>query len=218
MSENEIICHENKRGTFIVFEGIDRCGKTSQIQKLVTELTNLGKKVIKLNFPDRTTPIGKLIDNYLKEAEDLDDHVIHLLFSANRWEFAKQIKSYIEEGYIVISDRYVYSGIVFSSSKGLNMKWCTYPDCGLPAPDFVIFLEISIDESMKRGSYGSERYEKEEFQRKVASNFFALMKKFDNWLILNAEKTFDELHTEIIETVTTMINYKKDQLKYISWF
>jgi dTMP kinase len=39
-------------------------------------------------FPDRTTPIGKMIDNYLKGEAEQEDHVIHLLFSANRWEAA----------------------------------------------------------------------------------------------------------------------------------
>ena len=85
------------RGAFIVLEGLDRSGKTTQTAKLVEKIESLGKPCKLIKFPglslpcarlnaDRTTTIGKMIDSYLRSAEDLDDRVIHLLFSANRWE------------------------------------------------------------------------------------------------------------------------------------
>ena len=76
-----------KRGTFIVFEGCDRSGKTTVGKKLVDFLND--KKLEKakfMRFPDRTTEVGSAINDYLKGQKELDDHVIHLLFSANRWE------------------------------------------------------------------------------------------------------------------------------------
>ena len=76
-----------KRGTFIVFEGCDRSGKTTVCKKLVDFLND--KKLEKakfMRFPDRTTEVGSAINDYLKGQKELDDHVIHLLFSANRWE------------------------------------------------------------------------------------------------------------------------------------
>jgi dTMP kinase len=89
-----------ERGAFIVLEGLDRSGKTTQTAKLVQRVEKLGKPCKLVKFPgkqfslrgrvdrglDRTTTIGKMIDSYLRSAEDLDDRVIHLLFSANRWE------------------------------------------------------------------------------------------------------------------------------------
>ena len=85
------------RGAFIVLEGLDRSGKTTQTAKLVERIEKLGKPCKLIKFPgtlfpewklrvDRTTAIGKMIDAYLRSAEELDDRVIHLLFSANRWE------------------------------------------------------------------------------------------------------------------------------------
>ena len=78
-----------KRGTFIVFEGCDRSGKSTACKKLVEYLNdrkieNANAKLMR--FPDRTTEVGSAIDAYLKGQKELDDHVIHLLFSANRWE------------------------------------------------------------------------------------------------------------------------------------
>ena len=88
---------EHGRGMFIVLEGLDRSGKTTQTLKLVEKIEKSGKPCKLIKFPgtalqgtkldvDRTTAIGKMIDAYLRSAEELDDRVIHLLFSANRWE------------------------------------------------------------------------------------------------------------------------------------
>jgi len=74
-----------KRGALIVFEGCDRSGKTTQVQRLVERLNSQGKASRMMRFPDRTTGIGKVINSYLTCSEELDDRAIHLLFSANRW-------------------------------------------------------------------------------------------------------------------------------------
>jgi dTMP kinase len=76
----------SSRGAFIVLEGLDRSGKTTQVKLLEQRFVEEGKKVKVMRFPDRTTPIGQMIDNYLKSNVEMEDHVIHLLFSANRWE------------------------------------------------------------------------------------------------------------------------------------
>jgi dTMP kinase len=95
------------RGTLIVVEGLDRAGKSTQCARLVSNLEHQGHKVKHMRFPgilritnaegavanqasftDRTTTIGSMIDTYLKNQIQSDDHVIHLLFSANRWEAA----------------------------------------------------------------------------------------------------------------------------------
>ncbi|KAG8946657.1 Thymidylate kinase [Tulasnella sp. 424] len=155
------------RGTFIVIEGLDRSGKSTQAgiihNKLVEQLGEQRVKLIK--FP------GKMIDSYLKSRSDLDDQAIHLLFSANRWEVASSILSDLQNGITIVCDRYVYSGVAFSASKGLSFDWCVAPDVGLPSPDVVLFLDISPEAAKQRGGYGEERYEKEEMQRRVRENF-----------------------------------------------
>jgi dTMP kinase len=70
------------RGKLVVFEGLDRSGKSTQ-SKLLHE--NLENSVL-VRFPNRETTTGKIIDTYLKGTQDLCDEAIHLLFSANRWE------------------------------------------------------------------------------------------------------------------------------------
>lgn len=74
------------RGALIVLEGLDRCGKTSQCSKLLSFLEESGHAVESWRFPDRNTGVGQMISSYLTNESHLDDHAIHLLFSANRWE------------------------------------------------------------------------------------------------------------------------------------
>eukprot|EP00750_Incisomonas_marina_P012491 INCI16902.1.p1 GENE.INCI16902.1~~INCI16902.1.p1 ORF type:complete len:222 (+),score=37.24 INCI16902.1:68-733(+) len=129
-----------KRGAFILFEGCDRSGKSTQVAKLVQRLQADGSKVEAMRFPDRTTEIGKMIDAYLRCATHLDDRAVHLLFSANRWECRARILSLLEQGTSIVCDRYTFSGVAFSASKvGMDVEWCKAPDDGLPAPDVVFF-------------------------------------------------------------------------------
>ena len=74
------------RGLFVLFEGVDRCGTSTQARRLVDRLVRSGQPATLLRFPDRDTTIGGMINAYLTNKAELDDHAVHLLFSANRWE------------------------------------------------------------------------------------------------------------------------------------
>ena len=106
-----------KRGALIVFEGCDRSGKTTQVTRLVERLNRGGKPAIMMRFPDRTSSIGGVINSYLGCKKELDDHVVHLLFSANRWEVEREIVNTIKSGTTICIDRYAYSGVAFSAAK-----------------------------------------------------------------------------------------------------
>ncbi|XP_058521229.1 thymidylate kinase isoform X3 [Ochotona princeps] len=75
-----------RRGALIVLEGMDRSGKTTQSRRLVAALRTAGHRAELLRFPERSTEIGKLLSSYLEKKSDMEDHSVHLLFSANRWE------------------------------------------------------------------------------------------------------------------------------------
>ncbi|CAN0421144.1 unnamed protein product, partial [Ectocarpus sp. 12 AP-2014] len=136
-----------KRGAFILFEGVDRCGKTTQANLLVESLKQAGHDACFMRFPDRTTPIGHMINGFLQNTTDIEDRCVHLLFSANRWEAERllsslclrflylvwyrgdrvfyntpviresKIRELLKAGTTVVCDRYAYSGVAFSASK-----------------------------------------------------------------------------------------------------
>jgi dTMP kinase len=141
-----------------------------------------------------------LIDSYLRGSSHQDDHSIHLLFSANRWEVAKSIEEDIASGTTVIVDRYSYSGVVYSAAKAnptLSLEWAWQPEIGLPRPDICLFLSISPEEAAKRGGFGAERYENETMQTRVRELFRMIFEKQQDVSIIDAGKTMDEVAQEI---------------------
>ncbi|ASK51348.1 Thymidylate kinase [Eptesipox virus] len=153
-------------GKLIVFEGLDKSGKSTQCKKLYNYMLNNNIKCILMTFPNRSTDIGNIIDKYLKKEINLPDESIHLLFSANRWEFNNILKKHIDEGVHVILDRYTFSGIAFSAAKGLDINWCKECDKGLKKADIVFYLETNF-KNLTREMFGNERYETYTFQHKV---------------------------------------------------
>ncbi|CAG8960233.1 hypothetical protein HYFRA_00012752 [Hymenoscyphus fraxineus] len=201
------------RGAFIVIEGLDRAGKTTQVQKLCDTLYTQGHNVKALRFPDRTTPIGKMINSYLENTTEMDDHAIHLLFSANRWERASYIKQQISLGTTIICDRYYYSGMVYSASKNnpaLSLDWARSPEVGLPRPDRVIFLDLSAAEAEKRGGYGEEKYEKREMQERVREQFLGLTVRGEeestDMTVIDAGFSVEEVAESILSDVAKVVN------------
>ncbi|KAJ5995615.1 hypothetical protein N7481_002592 [Penicillium waksmanii] len=201
--------HEStRRGALIVVEGLDRAGKSSQCEKLRDYLSEQGHTVKYIRFPDRTTPIGKLIDSYLRGSTDQEDHSIHLLFSANRWEVAKSIQEDIANGITIIVDRYSYSGAVYSAAKAnptLSLEWAWQPEIGLPRPDICLFLSISAEEAAKRGGFGAERYENEAMQTRVRELFRTLFERQEDVSIIDAGKSLEDVSKDIQVVVSECV-------------
>ena len=204
------------RGWLIVFEGLDRSGKSTQCERLVGRLRYDGQKVEHLRFPDRTTPIGKMISSYLSGNSQQEDHVIHLLFSANRWELANTIRTLVNDNTTVVVDRYYYSGCVYSAAKGIagmGLEWCREPEVGLPRPDMCLFLNLSTEEAAKRGGYGLERYESQDMQEKVRG-LFAEMREHhdeaDDIVAVDAGRSVEEVENAIYGTVARLCSRMKE--------
>lgn len=201
---SRLIHMENKessssRGALIVLEGLDRCGKTSQSGRLYKYLDEQGHSVESWRFPDRNTGVGQMISSYLANKSQLDDHAIHLLFSANRWEKRSLMEEKLKSGTTLIVDRYSYSGVAFSSSKGLDIEWCKAPEIGLLAPDLVVYLDISPEKAAERGGYGDERYEQLEFQKKVAGSYLSL--RDSSWKVIDATLSIEDVEKKLREVV-----------------
>lgn len=196
-----------------MLEGVDRAGKTTQCRKLVETLQLSARPAHMMRFPDRTTPMGQLINSYLEHKSDLEDHAVHLLFSANRWELVPLMKRKLEEGTTLIIDRYAFSGVAFSSAKqDLCVDWCMNPDVGLPKPDLVLFLQINPAAAAQRGQFGAERYETSSFQQCVEQNFKQLMADTSvNWQVVDASQSIDEVHDDIKRLSVAAMDAAEDQ-------
>ncbi|XP_069439276.1 thymidylate kinase isoform X1 [Ovis canadensis] len=188
-----------RRGALIVLEGVDRAGKSTQSRKLVDALCAEGHRAELLRFPERSTEIGKLLSSYLEKKSEVEDHSVHLLFSANRWEHVPLMKEKLSQGITLVVDRYAFSGVAFTSAKeNFSLDWCKQPDVGLPKPDLVVFLQLQLAEAAARGEFGRERYESGPFQQRALQRFQQLLADPSlPWKTVNASRSIEDVHREI---------------------
>ena len=188
-----------KRGLFIVFEGVDRSGKTTQAERLADALRTTSN-VLCLRFPNRDTPTGQLCSAYLRNELQLNNQAAHMLFSTNRWEANEKIKAWLDEGNVIVCDRFTHSGIAYSTAKGVDLNWCKKADNGMVAPDIVIYLRVDASHAARRAQYGAERFEQVEFQRKVSAVYENKLLKPD-WIVVDGSQPPDVVATKILAAV-----------------
>lgn len=208
------------RGQLILIEGLDRTGKTTQTEILCNKLK---PNVELIKYPNRDTPIGRIINEYLTNPDyTLPDQSIHLLFSANRWELMDHIISLLKEGKNVVLDRYVYSGVAYSAAKEtprMDWEWCLSPDKGLLKPDLTVFLtQDDLTRQSNRDGFGDERYEISSFQEKVKTQFESLFRNIgdsNEVKLLNvSRKSIEEVEKLVWEQVKLLLEHPNEEFKY----
>lgn len=198
---------------FIVYEGCDGAGKSTQISLLSDYLLTRGKIVHNLVFPDRSTITGKIINEYLSKNKEvgnkIDTDTLHMLFSANRYEKKEFIQKILKEkpNEYIIGDRYIYSGIAYSHATGCDYDFCKSIDKFLPKPDMLIYLDLNPSISLKRGEKGNEIYENTEFQNKVYKNYQRICLDSEvigdtQLVFINANTSIDNVFENIIQHIT----------------
>lgn len=190
------------KGKIIVFEGIDKAGKTTQAKLLEKKL---GSKCVRIDFPDYSSPIGKEIKRFLDGKRNYPDEVKMMLLSANRWEKKEEIEKMVSKGTTVIMNRYYQSNLVYGISKGLKLDWLLSLDKGLPKADLVIVIDIRPKTLVSRSKNVVDTFEKDmELIRRVKKNYRILANKF-NWRIVEGEKSVDEVHGQVLRIVRKFV-------------
>lgn len=186
---------------YIVLEGIDGAGKSTQTQLLHKWLVNQGYTTKKIVEPT-SSEIGKLIRKELLKPESTDDinqQKLTLLFAADRLTLKEEIleaKNTKEK--IIISDRSFYSSICYQNNKTVEKEWIRQVNNHTPLPDVTILLDLSENEAIKRCDR-EEVFENTEFLEKTRKNYLDLTKTEDNIEIVNASETEEKVHESIIE-------------------
>ena len=190
------------KGKIIVFEGIDKAGKTTQAKLLEKKL---GNKCVRIDFPDYSTHVGKEIRQFLDGKRNYPDEVKMMLLSANRWEKKSEIEKIVGKGITVIMNRYYQSNLVYGISKGLKLDWLLSLDKCLPKADLVIVIDIKPKTLVSRSKNVVDTFEKDlELIRRVKKNYRILANKF-NWRIVEGEKSVDEVHSQVLKIVKKFV-------------
>jgi|YelNatPaOPRAMG01_1025707.scaffolds.fasta_scaffold04551_12 dTMP kinase len=201
------------KGFFIVFEGIDGSGKTTQSKLFSDFFSKKGKQVIWTKEPT-DGDIGSLLSNkYLKEV-DLPI-VDALLFAADREEHLKKtVIPALSQGKIVISDRYYHSTLAYQQAQGLELKWLLELNKNFIKPDLTIIIDLEpeiaierIEKDKKRKIEDRKKFEKLEFLKKVRKNFLDLSKvlKDEKIVVINGNKGKEEVFEAILKEIKKIL-------------
>lgn len=166
-----------KRGVFICIEGLDASGKTTQARRLVRNLQRRGFEVMYTTEPS-PGEIGEFIRNYvLRRRKRVPIEVEALLFAVDRVDHVqRRVKPALENGKIVVSDRYVYSSLAYQGAAGLDLNWIEEINQSSLTPDLAIYIDVPPEVIIKRMRWRKKSVmEKLEVQRKVREVYMKLV-------------------------------------------
>lgn len=205
---------EKQRGKFVVFEGLDGSGKSTQIEYVVNRLRAEGLKVYRTSEPT-DGPIGSLIHQIMVGRIHSDHKAIAALFAADRLDHllndVNGIYDKIMNGIIVICDRYYFSSYAYHSIH-VPMEWVINANslsAEILRPDVNIFLDLAPERCLARLNkerWHLELYENVENMRSIRQKYldaFDLLKDEEKSITINADGHPDG----IAENIWTAIRY-----------
>ena len=193
------------KGLFIVFEGIDGGGKSTQIQMLSEFFESRGHDVERHMEPTQAV-IGSLLWNYMKsKSRSFNPETEALLFAADRIEHGKIIRDALDKGKIVISDRYKHSSLAYQGAAGADVEWMQSLNKHALKPNLVILLDIAPDRSLERVSDRAKTvFEENEYLKKVRAEYLRYAEKGE-LVVIDATQSLEDVHDDILGHVKKLI-------------
>ncbi len=158
-----LVKRNNYPGKFIVFEGLDGSGKSTQGKLLIEYLKREGYKVAKIDFPQYGKKSAGLVEEYLRgeygTSKEVGPYRASIFYACDRYDASFKIRKWLREGRVVISDRYIASNIGHQGGKIKSKKerkkfieWLynlEYNIFGIPKPDIILVLKTSASLAKK---------------------------------------------------------------------
>ena len=206
-------------GKFIVFEGLDGSGQSTQASKLVdylnrrTEKFELGRPEAHSTKEPTNNLIGGLIRGQLTNNWKTGPECLQLLFAADRaHHLEKEIMPILERGGIVVSDRYFFSTIAYGSLEIPDWQWLKDINKHFLLPNLTFFLKVSPKvclQRIKHNRFEMELFEKEEALTKIWQGYERLAKEFKNTYIIDGERSVEEIFDEIKKIIYVKLSLGK---------
>jgi dTMP kinase len=207
-----LVNKSKSKGKFIVFEGIDGSGKSTQIKKVFNRLKKSGHKVYP-TFEPTDGPIGSLIRQMLTGKVATDQRTIASLFAADRTDHllncVNGIHQKVDQGEIVLCDRYYFSSYAYHAQY-IDMDWVIHANslnAEILKPDLTIFIDVDPKkcfERIKENRSSFEMYEKIDILEKVRANYFLAfetLKEQEKIAIVDGNNTMEKVEDQILQEV-----------------
>ncbi len=195
-------------GKFIVFEGPDGSGESTQAKLLADYLQKKGIDLITTKEPTHESEAGQKIAKALKHEIKVEPKEFQELYVLDRKSHLENlILPALEQGKIVISDRYFFSTFAFGS-LACDFDWLVSINKDFPFPDLTFVLnvapEICIERIQKRGK-AIEFFETKEKLTKVMATYQKIVQMFPSVYLIDGERSIEEIHQEIIELTSKIL-------------
>lgn len=208
------------KGLYIVLEGTDACGKTTQVEELRKYFESKGREVVTTREPRKEGLIGDLIHKVLKGEQEFPTLALQYLFTTDRVLNQEDvIKPALESGKVVISDRCFWSAVVYGvldrMGEDYNVKSADYLLIAQSVlsfyhqfinPDFTFYLQVPLEVSLKRlqneRKQAKEIYEDEDKIKKVIEGYNTIYERFKNeFILIDGTKSISGVTAQMIKTI-----------------
>lgn len=202
------------RGRFIVFEGLDGAGTTTQARLLADVLRGRGRAVV-LTAEPSGGPVGTLLRQALarrvvgSDGERLVPPAIALLFAADRADhLASEIAPALARGADVICDRYAHSSLAYQGAE-CDPAWVAALNAPMRAPDLVLYVRVSVEVAAARRAaraLAPEIYEVDAFQQRVADGYDAAARwrPADPVVVIDGGRDVEAVHRDCLAAVDAL--------------
>jgi dTMP kinase len=226
-------------GKLIAIEGIDGSGKQTQVRLLARELEARGYKVLATGFPQYGSCFGKMVGQFLNgdfgPLDALDPHLTALLYAGDRFESRQPIVAALQNGDIVLADRYVGSNLAHQTARSAPEKrdafraWIEhleYNIYGLPKEDLVLYMRVPPHEAQALVAKKSARaytdsahdiLESSIRHLQDAADMYDLLSRGSNWKTIEcfdmakqAMRAPEAIAIEVLTAVTPCLSTKKE--------
>lgn len=201
-----------KRGLFIVFEGVDKSGKTTQAKLLWSYLINKGEKVILTREPGGTKVSEKIRKIILDPHNKISPLCELFLYEASRADHVENlIRPYLNNGYIVISDRFTLASVAYQGyARGLGPELVSHLNEIATSSlkiDMIFGLDINENEYYLRSrNILKDRIERDDdFIKKVIKAYKSIFRKNKDIIVVDATKKIEEIHSFVVNKVEELL-------------
>ena len=191
----------------INLEGIDGCGKSTQSQFLMDKFERDSEKIILLKEPTNGKYGQKLWEMLSGKIEATTEEILELFVLDRREHVNQKIQPALDEGKIVLMDRYYYSTMAYQAAAGIDVNRIKKDNEFAPKPDIVLIFDLPADLAMKRVRSHSvaDVFEKEEYLEKVRKAYLNL--ESDALVrIIDATRTPEKIFDEVWKLVSEVRN------------
>lgn len=200
------------RGRFIVLEGIDGSGTTTQLGRAVAHLCGLGHQAVATREPS-AGPIGRVLREallgrlHMPDGSKVDGRTMALLFAADRIDhLQREIEPHLAAGTSMVSDRYLLSSLAYQAEEA-ERAWVTGLARGILTPDLTILLDLPVEVAAARRQAAGrpvERYDADSYLAKVAANYREFARQDPSLVVLDGAASIDEVTAAVCRVMAPL--------------